>query len=64
MIFSPSFEANPSATSIPRDPISLVIAITVTIASYLLRIQDLGLDRLEHSFGGVPWLIGPKGRSK
>jgi hypothetical protein len=31
------------------------------IASYLLRIQDLGLDRLEHSFGSVPVADLPEG---
>jgi hypothetical protein len=36
MIFSPSLEATRSATSIPREPISRVMAITVMIASYLL----------------------------
>jgi hypothetical protein len=29
MIFSPSLAATPAATSVPREPISLVIAITV-----------------------------------
>jgi hypothetical protein len=36
MIFSPSLAASPAATFVPREPISLVIAITVMVASYLL----------------------------
>src|SRR5215469_7613535 len=38
MVFSPSLEATRSATSIPREPISRVMAITVMIVSYLLLV--------------------------